>query len=242
MALKRTDYIVIDDRPAEPADVKAPSAQKPLSELHDDDEVADLKPLSASEVSTLGVNAASFVMKSDQPFDTLLKLTQDFPKHSSAIINHNASAEFLKEHEENRMQLLPTGYNVIWINGVQLPVRDVNPFTLLEHLRRERKLINGVRGLGLSPAEAIGLLSHSAITEAQAEDEPQRYDFRDGTEGGHVIVWLNDIEKDKRYDGWQSELSAVSMGIQLRCSSVNIDVASPTDLPGTDASNQARTS
>jgi UDP-glucose:glycoprotein glucosyltransferase len=208
LALKRTDYIVIDDRPAEPAEVKS-SAQKPLSELHDDDEVADLKPLSASEVTTLGLNAASFVMKSDQPFDTLLKLSQDFPKHSSAIINHNASEEFIKEHSDNRMQLLPTGYNVIWINGVQLPVRDINPFTLLEHLRRERKLINGVRGLGLSPAEAIGLLSHSAITEAQAEDEPQRYDFRDGNEGGNVIVWLNDIEKDKRYEGWQSELTAL---------------------------------
>jgi len=212
LALKRTDYIVIDDRPAE-AEVGKAATQKPLSELQDDEEEAELRPLSASEVSTLGINAASFVMKSDQPFDTLLKLSQDFPKHSSAIINHNATEEFLTEHSENRMLGLPTGYNIIWVNGVQLPVRDVNPFTLLEHLRRERKLINGVRSLGLSAKEAIGLLSHSAITEAQAEDEPQRYDFRDEIEGGHVIIWLNDIEKDKRYEGWPTELSAVCMSL-----------------------------
>ncbi|KAF2268500.1 hypothetical protein CC78DRAFT_510304 [Lojkania enalia] len=208
LQLKRTDYIVIDDRPAEQGEKAA--SQKPLdTQLVDDEEVSDLKPLSASEVSDLGLNAASFVMKSDQPLDTLLKLVQDFPKHSSAIVAHNASEEFIKEHEANREQLLPAGYNVIWINGVQIPQRDVNPFTLLEHLRRERRLINGVRSQGLSGPEAIYLLSNSAITESRAEDEPQRYDFRDEIEGGRVIIWLNDIEKDKRYEDWPSSLAAL---------------------------------
>jgi UDP-glucose:glycoprotein glucosyltransferase len=207
LQLKRTDYIVIDDR--DMGDKGA--GHKPQdTALHDDEEVSDLKPLSSSEVADLAVNAASFVMKSDQPLDTLLKLVQDFPKHSSAVAAHNASDEFVSEHVENRKQLLPAGYNVIWINGVQIPNRDVNPFTLLEHLRRERKLIKGVRSQGLSGPEAISLLSNSAVTQNQAEDEPQRYDFRDEIEGGNVIVWLNDIEKDKRYNDWPSEITAVS--------------------------------
>jgi UDP-glucose:glycoprotein glucosyltransferase len=210
LQLKRTDYIVIDDRQAEEAN-KGSTQQTLNTELHDDEEVSDLKPLSSSEVTNLAVNAASFVMKSDQPLDTLLKLVQDFPKHSSAIAAHNASEDFVKEHDANRMQLLPSGFNVIWINGVQIPNRDVNPFTLLEHLRRERKLINGVRKQGLSGPEAIALLSHSAVTENQVQDEPQRYDFRDATEGGSVIVWLNDIEKDKRYEDWPSDITAVSV-------------------------------
>ncbi|KAF2730093.1 UDP-glucose:glyco protein glucosyltransferas-like protein [Polyplosphaeria fusca] len=207
LQLKRTDYIVIDDRPAEQGDKDA--AQKPLgTELHDD-EVSDLKPLSASEVSNLGLNAASFVLKSEQPLDTLQRLVQDFPKHSSAIVAHNASEEFLQEHLSNREQLLPAGYNVIWINGVQIPNRDINPFTLLEHLRRERALINGIQEQGLTGPEAIDLLSYSAITETQTEDEPQRYDFRDEIEGGHVVIWLNDIEKDKRYEDWPSALTSL---------------------------------
>ncbi|OCK76563.1 glycosyltransferase family 24 protein [Lepidopterella palustris CBS 459.81] len=210
LALKRTDYIVIDDRPAEQSVAVEKNAQKPLQvELHDE-EVADLKPLSASELSTLGVNAASFVLNSDQPLDTLLKLTQDFPKHSSAISTHNASNEFLTEHRANReQQVLMPGSNVIWINGVQVGARDVDAFSLLALLRRERKLINGVRDLGFSGPEAINLLSHSAITESQVEDEPQRYDFRDELEGGHVIMWLNDIAKDKRYEDWPSSLAAL---------------------------------
>jgi UDP-glucose:glycoprotein glucosyltransferase len=209
LQLKRTDYIVIDDRQAEQGEKSA--AQKPIGTgLDGDEEVADLKPLSKDEVSDLGLKAASFVTQSEQPMDTLMKLVQDFPKYSSIIAAHNASNEFVDEHTKNREQLLPAGYNVIWINGVQIPARDVNPYSLLAHLRRERKLINGIRGQGLSGSEAISLLSHSAIAETQSEDEPRRYDFRDTAEGGNVIVWMNDIENDSRYESWPTDLRAVS--------------------------------
>ncbi|KAF2876682.1 UDP-glucose:glyco protein glucosyltransferas-like protein [Massariosphaeria phaeospora] len=206
LQLKRTDYIVIDDRQSEGVQ----ASQKPLgTELQDDEEVSDLKPLSKEEVSDLGLKAASFVMKSEHPMDTLSKLVQDFPKYSSTIVAHNTSEDFLVEHTNNREQLLPSGYNILWINGVQMPARDINPFTLLEHLRRERKLVNGVRSQGLSGPDAISLLSHSAITEVQGDAEPQRYDFRDEAEGGNVIMWMNDIEKDKRYEDWPSTLNAL---------------------------------
>jgi UDP-glucose:glycoprotein glucosyltransferase len=209
--MKRTDYIVIDDRQSEGEN---DAVQKPRdTELHEEEEVADLKPLSSSEVSNLAINAADFVVKSGNPMETLLKLVQDFPKYSSVIAAHNTSEEFRSEHEENRKQLLPSGYSMMWINGVQVPARDINPFTLLDHLRRERKLINGIRSQGLSGPEAIDLLSNPAITENQASDDPQRYDFRDEAEGGGVIVWMNDIEKDKRYADWPSALSSVSKDV-----------------------------
>jgi UDP-glucose:glycoprotein glucosyltransferase len=172
LQLKRTDYIVIDDRQAEQGDKSA--TQKPMGTgLDDDEEVADLKPLSKDQVADLGLKAASFVMQSEQPMDTLMKLVQDFPKYSSVIAAHNTSDEFETEHLKNRDQLLPMGHNVIWINGVQIPARDVNPY---------------------SGSEVVSLLSHSAIAETQTEDEPQRYDFRDTTEGGNVIVWMNSLK------------------------------------------------
>jgi UDP-glucose:glycoprotein glucosyltransferase len=193
LQLKRTDYIVIDDRQAEQGDKSA--TQKPMGTgLDDDEEVADLKPLSKDQVADLGLKAASFVMQSEQPMDTLMKLVQDFPKYSSVIAAHNTSDEFETEHLKNRDQLLPMGHNVIWINGVQIPARDVNPYSLLAHLRRERTLISGIRSQGLSGSEVVSLLSHSAIAETQTEDEPQRYDFRDTTEGGNVIVWMNSLK------------------------------------------------
>jgi UDP-glucose:glycoprotein glucosyltransferase len=209
LQLKRTDYIVIDDRQSGHGD-KA-TDQKPLGiDLSDDEEVTDLKPLSKDEVSNLGLKAASFVMKSEEPMEMLLKLVQDFPKYSLIIAAQNASKEFLGEHVKNREQLLPEGINLIWINGIQIPARDVNPHSLLAHLRRERQLINGIRSQGLSASEAVSLLSHDAIAQTQTEDEPQRYDFRDEAEGGDVIFWVNNIEKDQQYQTWPTELQSVS--------------------------------
>ena len=210
LALKRTDYIVIDDREEEVS--QAPKALSETEVKFGDEGFADLKPLSTSELFSLAVKTSSFIMQSEDPFDTLLKLSQDFPKYSSAVASHNTTREFLMEHEFNRGQLVPAGYNIWWMNGVQLIEREIEALSLLDKMREERQLISGVRELGLTGQEAIQLLSHDEISTVKAEKEPQRFDWRDELEGGKVIIWMNDIEKDKRYEGWPSILSAVSYG------------------------------
>lgn len=207
LVLKRTDYIVIDDRDSEKPDSETPE-QVSADSLHEDDD-SDLKPLTTSELSSLGLNAASYIMSSTDPFDTLLKASNNFPKYSSRIASHNATSEFLTEYRANRAAFLPQGLNVLWMNGLQVETRQINAFSLHENLVRERKLINQMRELGLSAQEAVRLLSHEVIAQAQVEDQPQRYDWRDESEGDDVIMWLNDIEQDKRYAGWPSELNAL---------------------------------
>lgn len=215
LALKRTDYIVIDDRNAEEE-----GAQKPITSgtsevvLDEEEEVADLKPLSTSELKDLGLKAGSFIMHSDSPFDTLLKLTQDFPKYSTSLVSQNISQDFLKEYRANRATLVPGGVNVLWMNGVQLVERQMDAFTLVDLLRRERKMIHGVMDLGLTGEEAISLLAHKSVAEAKGDDgDVQRFVWHDGPEDGKVIVWLNSIEKDKRYEGWPKSLMAVSFSL-----------------------------
>ncbi|KAI9643244.1 killer toxin resistant protein [Ciborinia camelliae] len=207
LALKRTDYIVIDDRKDD--DDEAPKPKTETKVKFEDEEVADLKPLSTSELSSLGLKASSFIMQSDKPFDSLIKLSQDFPKHSSAIASHNVSSDFLAEHNYNRGKLVPAGVNVWWMNGVQINERQVNAISMLDILRKERKLINGVRDHGLTGPEAVQLLSHSIISEAKSDGDIQRFDWRDKIEGGSVIMWLNDIEKDKRYADFPVVLGAL---------------------------------
>ncbi|KAH8592371.1 UDP-glucose:glycoprotein glucosyltransferase-domain-containing protein [Bisporella sp. PMI_857] len=207
LALKRTDYIVIDDREDEQKKSDKPAFEKEVK--FEDEEFADLKPLSTSELLDLSIKASSFIMQSENSLDTLVKLSQDFPKYSSAIASHNATKEFIAEHEYNRAQLVPAGYNVWWMNGVQLTERNINSLSLLDILRKERKLISSVRELGLSNPQAIELLAHSNISAAKSEDEPQRFDWRDEIEGGGVIIWMNNIEKDKRYSDWPTPLTAM---------------------------------
>jgi len=208
LALKRTDYIVIDDREADENSMEDNARSATEVVLNDNEEVRDLKPLSSSELSTLGFKAASYVLASEAPFDTFVKVSQDFPKHAAALASSELSAAFVQEHQENRGAFLPAGYNLLWMNGVQLDARQVDAFSLLERMRRERHLVNGIQELGFTAPEAISLLSHPEVAEAQTSGEVQRYDYRDETEGGKVIIWLNDIEKDKRYSDWPGDPKA----------------------------------
>jgi len=210
LALKRTDYIVIDDRDESESKSTSSTPEKEVKFEDEDEEFADLKPLSASELFSLGLKASSFILQSENPLDSLVKLSQDFPKYSSAIASHNVSSDFVAEHDFNRAQLVPAGGNIIWMNGVQLIERQIEALDLLDIFRKERKLINGVRELGLTGSQAIQLLSHEAIATVKAENEPQRFDWRDDIEGGNAIIWMNDIEKDKRYAQWPTTLNAVS--------------------------------
>lgn len=216
LVLKRTDYIVIDDRGSEKDKGEDESAQKPQAAgevvLNGDEDVSDLKPLSASELEELGLKAADFILHSDKPFDMLLKLTQDFPRFSNPVSKHNVSEGFRSEHYANHMQLLQSGQNVLWMNGMQLLDRQIQSFGLVDVLRKERKLINEVRALGLSGKDAVDLLSHSAVASAKADDEPPRFDWTDQTEEGKAIIWMNNLEKDKRYDQYSPSLMALLSG------------------------------
>ncbi|KAI1435884.1 UDP-glucose:glycoprotein glucosyltransferase [Xylaria sp. CBS 124048] len=207
LQLKRTDYIVIDDREA--AELDASQSQKVASInafLDDEGDVSDLKPLTASELAGLGLNTGSFIMESENPFRAMVKVTQDFPKYSTSVAAQNASDPFIAEHRRNRDVAGPAGANALWMNGVQLTDRQVNPYTLVDSIRREREFIKGVTDLGISAKEAISLLGAPEVTVAKSDDEGPRFDWRDQLEDGRVIIFLNNIEKDKRYASFSPSL------------------------------------
>ncbi|EFW99992.1 udp-glucose:glycoprotein [Grosmannia clavigera kw1407] len=213
LALKRTDYIVIDDREAEAAAATTTASADEVV-LDGSDEVADLKALSKSELAELGLKAADYIVQSADPLATLLKVTQDFPKYSSAMAAHEVSEAFATEHRANRALLVPSGMNVLWMNGVQLTERQMQAFALVDMIRRERELVNGMRTLGLSGEEAVSVLGHDAVATSKATDTPLRFDWRDELEEGRAIVWLNNLETDARYADFPSNIRALLQGGQ----------------------------
>ena len=207
LALKKTDYIVLDDR-----DTSRDTAQKKVTleaVLDGDTEMADLQPLSTSDLADLGVKASSFIQQSADPLETLVKLSQDFPRYTSSLTAHNMSQDFVAEFRQNRAAGLRGGMNFLWINGLQLTDRQIDPFALIGILRRERKLLSSVRDLGLNAKQAVSFLGHEAISLAKGNDEPIRYNWTDQLEDGKVILWLNDLENDARYENYPKSLTSV---------------------------------
>ena len=212
LALKRTDYIVIDDREGQHESETGPAVAEANShnvDLNDVEEVADLKPLSTSELSSLGLSAASFILESESPFNTLVRFTQDIPKYSASIATEEIDHRFLAEHQQNRKKAAPPGANLLWINGVQLTERQIEPFSLVDLIRRERTLLQGVRDLGFNGKQAVSLLGHEDVAAAKEKKEPQRLDWTDRQEEGKVIIWLNDLEKDKQYADYPRTVDSV---------------------------------
>jgi UDP-glucose:glycoprotein glucosyltransferase len=54
--------------------------------------------------------------------------------------------------------------------------------------------------LGLTPAQAYHLLTDETVGASQTDSDPTvgLVDSSDRIEGGNVILWWNDIEKDSR--------------------------------------------
>lgn len=84
--------------------------------------------------------------------------------------------------------------------------------SLLKAIRSEKKLATSLVSLGLTPKQSFQLLSDPVIGQKQTAEEPGEgvVDASDRTEGGGVVVWWNDIEKDSRYKQWPSSLTGVS--------------------------------
>jgi UDP-glucose:glycoprotein glucosyltransferase len=60
--------------------------------------------------------------------------------------------------------------------------------------------MHSLNSLGLTPSQAVELLTHPAVAAAQNDKGvvDGLFDASDRPEEGGVIVWWNDIEKDKR--------------------------------------------
>ena len=60
--------------------------------------------------------------------------------------------------------------------------------------------MTSLTSLGLTAAQAVELVSHPLVgtTQTQKNAVEGLFDASDRTEGGDVIMWWNNIEKDER--------------------------------------------
>jgi len=63
----------------------------------------------------------------------------------------------------------------------------------------------------LSPRQALDVLSSKHVQKALSQGTVLDgvFDVSDRAEGGDVVVWLNDLEKDERYAGMKRNLRSV---------------------------------
>lgn len=158
----------------------------------------------------LGLKAASLVMKDDEPLDALIHISQDFPKLVTGLARKIPTDESLTRDVVINQQSMRMG-NMVWVNGRFIGPLDANAISLLDIIREERHRALSLCALGLTPQQAFEILSDDSIGDALSTLDPMQslVDSSDRPEGGNVIQWWNNIEKDSRYSTWPESISAI---------------------------------
>ena len=148
----------------------------------------------------LGVQAVQIIADSSEPLTVLSHLSQNFPKYATSLARRVVANKNVIQELHNNSLKVQKGFNVFWFNGVPTEARDVNPFALLRLLKKEKTVIQSLTSYGLSNSQAFELLTHPSIASAQKDSGMMEavFDASDRPEGGGLIMWWNDMEKDTR--------------------------------------------
>ncbi|KAI8384821.1 UDP-glucose:glycoprotein glucosyltransferase-domain-containing protein [Radiomyces spectabilis] len=208
LALKNTDYLVIDDRAAEENTRSIKSTLtgfgKKISQRLFEETKPTIEPLTPKEIRDLALKATQFVALSENPLSSLTQLSQDFPKYAQSISQIELEEKFRSVNDPESP--LHPGLNAMWLNGLEVDMDKVDPFFFIRALQTERKLMDKFQSLGINASQALDILSHEALVAQSANTGMEEiYDVRDSAEQP-TTIWWNDLEKDKRYKEWTSNL------------------------------------
>uniref|UniRef100_A0A671SUR7 UDP-glucose:glycoprotein glucosyltransferase 2-like n=1 Tax=Sinocyclocheilus anshuiensis TaxID=1608454 RepID=A0A671SUR7_9TELE len=163
-----------------------PELQEELRELrkHLLESTNDMTPLKVWELQDLSFQAASRIMTVPK-FDSL-KLMQDL------------SQNFPSRARLSESMGIQPGDVSLFINGIHVDLDIHNPFSILDILRTEAKILEGLHNLGIrgsSVSKFLHLPSSTTVEDSYA------LDIRHSS-----IMWANDIEKDCMYRHWPSSV------------------------------------
>ncbi|XP_037645929.1 UDP-glucose:glycoprotein glucosyltransferase 2 isoform X4 [Sebastes umbrosus] len=222
LAIKSTEYKAVDDTKVKDSVTNAeddnidevqgfvfgtlkkshPELQEQLADLrkHLLESTNDMVPLKVWEMQDLSVQAAARIL-SVPKFDALKlmrDLSQNFPSKARSLTRVAVKQEMRKEIEENQKRLSETigvhpGDGELFINGLHIDLDSHNPFSILDILRAEARVLEGLHNLGIK-GEHQGKLLRLPVN---AVDDSYALDIRHP-----AIMWINDIENDPPYRSW----------------------------------------
>ncbi|XP_061549023.1 UDP-glucose:glycoprotein glucosyltransferase 2 isoform X5 [Phycodurus eques] len=179
-----------------------PELQEQLGELrkHLLDSTNDMAPLKVWELQDLSFQAAARILSVPR-FDTLKlmrDLSQKFPSKARSLTRVAVNSKMRKEIEENQKHLSETigvhpGDGELFINGLHIDLEVHDAFSILEILRSEARVLEGLHNLGVKGEHQGTLLRLPAnhVTDSYALDIRHP-----------AVMWMNDIENDPMYSSW----------------------------------------
>uniref|UniRef100_A0A668ANL5 UDP-glucose ceramide glucosyltransferase-like 1 n=1 Tax=Myripristis murdjan TaxID=586833 RepID=A0A668ANL5_9TELE len=157
-----------------------PELQEQLGELrkHLLESTNDLAPLKVWELQDLSFQAAARIMS--------------MPKYDGLKLLRDLSQNFPSKRLSETIGVHP-GDGALFINGLHIDLDIHNPFSILDIIRGEARVLEGLHNLGIK-GEHQGTLLRLPVNHVE---DSYALDIRNP-----AIMWVNDIENDLLYRSW----------------------------------------
>uniref|UniRef100_A0A8C3TEF1 UDP-glucose ceramide glucosyltransferase-like 1 n=1 Tax=Chelydra serpentina TaxID=8475 RepID=A0A8C3TEF1_CHESE len=151
--------------------------------------INNLEPLKVWELQDLSFQAASQIIST--PVYSALKVMKDIAQNFPIKKTSNFSA-FPFKHFHEILGIQP-GEARLFLNGLPVDLDFHDPFSILETLKLEGKVLHGLHDLGIKE-EAFSKFMKLQIHPV---DDSYALDIHHSS-----IIWVNNIEKDHIYNKW----------------------------------------
>jgi len=208
MAIKNMEYKAIDD-----ASVGEDAAVSAASGV--DESAPELK---LRQIRDLGLQATQRVARSDDPLQTMMDLSFDFPAIAAELSAVRVDEATAAAAAENAQKLGAGGGSLVMsLDGEPLEMETVNVFSLLDRVADELKLADAFLGLkGMDHAAVRKLMrmrvakggANAGGAEKLALDFP-RLDVVLPERDPESPRFANDVEKDRAFKSWDPSLSGL---------------------------------
>lgn len=166
-----------------------------LQEKHE-----EIAPLKAWEFQELGLQAAQRIaqIQGEEALQILQFTAQNFPTQAKSLLAQTVSEDFKKEMRHN-IEVLGRNLNLqppdsaLFLNGLFFDADTIDTITLLDTLRSEMHVLEGLNRINLRGKAAAPLLA----LDLSSTSKEFAIDIRDS-----AITWINDLENDAQYRRW----------------------------------------
>lgn len=160
----------------------------------------EIAPLKAWEFQELGLQAAERVasIQGEEALSILQFTAQNFPTQAKTLIHTPVSEDF-KAEMKNNIEVLARNLNLqppdaaLFLNGMYFDADSLDVETLLDTLKSESSILDGLSRIGLKGPASGPLLALDFASQAKEF----AIDVRDSS-----VIWINDLEADKEYKRW----------------------------------------
>nr|CAB3267495.1 UDP-glucose:glycoprotein glucosyltransferase 1 [Phallusia mammillata] len=183
-----------------------PDMSSQLTDLrnHLIDSTNEMAPMKVWQLQDLSYQAAARVLTSppEEQLKVLKDISQNFPLKVRSLVKQQVTDAMRDEIKKNQRKFqefdMDSGDSVFLLNGMSIDLDESDIYKILDLLRNEGKLIDGLKKLNLTGNDLQKVLKVNLNT-----DRPEKYmlDIRDSS-----VMWMNDVENDEKYERWPSNL------------------------------------